>query len=315
MNSKRNLILFFFVFLVHGLFAQMAPVFTHHSYTNMYTNPGFAGMGEGICLNGIIRQQWAGFKDNEGNKVAPEDLLLTVDSPVKLLRGGLGGAIIQDKIGFYKRTGVQVGYAYHLELGAGTLGIGAAANFLNWTADFGKFIPSGDPALGKAAFNDMVIDANVGLFWQVEDSYYVGVSATNLLETKGKTFTNDAGSGSFVSDRTFHLTGGYQWILPNSPLFEIHPALHVLLNKAYSQINLSGTVVYNNRFWGGVNYRYGESIGVLIGMVVKDFRIGYAYDINTLGVSVPGSHEISLGYCFKIKGERSTRSYRNTRYL
>ncbi len=297
------------------LWAQLAPVFTHHTSTHMYTNPGFAGMGEGICLNGIIRQQWAGFKDNDGNKVAPEDLLLTVDSPVKLLRGGLGGAVIQDKIGFYSRTGVQIGYAYHLDIGGGVLGIGAAANFLNWTTDFGKFVPSNDPAIGSGSFNDMLIDANLGLFWHVEDRYYLGVSSTNILESKGKTFSDDATSGSFVTDRTMHVQAGYQIILPNSPLFEIHPAINVLMNRSNTQFQLSTNVVYNNKFWGGVNYRFTESIGVMVGFLVKDFRIGYAYDINTLGVSVPGSHEISLGYCFKIKGERMTRSYRNTRYL
>jgi type IX secretion system PorP/SprF family membrane protein len=295
--------------------AQMAPVFSHHPYTNMYINPGFAGLGEGICLNGIIRQQWAGFKDNDGNKVAPEELLLTIDSPIKLLRGGLGGAIVQDRIGFYSRIGVQFGYAYHLDIGAGTLGIGTALNFLNWGTDFSKFFPSNDPVLGTGSFNDMVFDLNLGLFWMVADKYYIGLSSTNVLESKGKTFTSDNNSGSFISDRTIHMTGGYQWVLPNNPLYEIRPALNVMLNQSVAQFQFSTAVVYNNRFWGGVNYRMQESVGLMVGLLLKDFRIGYAYDINTLGVSIPGSHEISLGYCFKVKGERTTRSYRNTRYL
>lgn len=303
--------------MISGLtsWSQMAPVFSHHPYTNMYINPGFAGMGEGICLNGIIRQQWAGFKDNDGNKVAPEELLLTVDSPVRLLRGGIGGSIVQDRIGFYNRIGVQVGYAYHLDLGAGTLGIGAAVNFLNWGSDFSMFVPSNDPVLGSGTFNDMLFDLNLGLFWQVDERYFLGVSSTNVLESKGKTFTSDNTSGSFVSDRTIHVSGGYMWQLPNNPMYEIRPSVNVMLNRSVAQVQLSTNVMYNNRFLAGVNYRLQESVGIMVGLLLKDFRIGYAYDINTLGVSIPGSHEISLGYCFKVKGERMTRSYRNTRYL
>ena len=91
-------------FLMCGNFlhAQQAPIFTHHTYTHAFTNPGFAGMGQGICLSSVVRQQWAGFKDSEGNKVAPETFLITGDMPVKILRGGVGLSIIQDKLGFEK---------------------------------------------------------------------------------------------------------------------------------------------------------------------------------------------------------------------
>ena len=61
--------------------------------------------------------------------------------------------------------------------------------------------------------------------------------------------------------------------------------------------------------------RFQESVGVIVGMRFKDFKISYAYDINTMQLGIPGSHEVYLGYCFKIKGDRSKTSYKNTRYL
>jgi len=48
---------------------------------------------------------------------------------------------------------------------------------------------------------------------------------------------------------------------------------------------------------------------------VKDFSIGYAYDVNIMGLGVPGSHEIALNYCFRLKADKSKTSYKNTRYL
>lgn len=298
-------------------YAQQAPVFTHHPYTHAFTNPGYAGMGEGICINGIVRQQWAGFKDMEGNNVAPETFLITGDTPLKLLRGGIGLAIIQDQLGFENNIGVQLGYSYHAELGAATLGIGTAINFLNRSVDFSKFKPhsSGDPILATGEQSDMLFDMNLGLFLQVPEVYYIGFSVTSMLESKGKALTNSSTSGSFVGDRTFYLVGGYQLTAPWNSAYEIHPAVSIMSNLSSTQINLSGTIVYNNQFWGGVNYRLQESVGLMIGLKVFDLRIGYGYDINMLGYGVPGSHEISLGYCFKIKGDKSARTYRNTRYL
>jgi len=315
--NNRFLTILIFVFGIQlAAFAQQAPVFTHHTYTNMFINPGFAGFGEGICLNGVIRQQWAGFKDGEGNQVAPETFLITGDAPVKLVHGGLGASIIQDKIAFETNIGVNLDYSYHLDVGGANLGIGAAVNFLNRTVDFSKYKPqvSGDPALLSGNQSDMLFDANLGIFWQVPDNYYVGISVTSLLQSRGKSLADNS-SVHFVGDRTFYFVTGYQFRLAGYPAYEFLPALSIMTNTVSTQYNLSGTVSYNNRFWGGVNYRFQESIGLMIGMSIKDLRFGYAYDINTLGYGVPGSHEIRLGYCFKINTDKGIRSYRNIRYL
>jgi len=316
----RFLTLFSLMILTIGVsYGQQAPVFTYHTNTHAFTNPGYAGMGEGICLNGIVKQQWAGFKDGEGNNVAPENFLITGDMPVKWLRGGVGLAIIQDKIAFENNIGVQLGYSYHADLASGTLGIGTAINLLNRSMDFSKLKPhsEGDPVLTSGEQSDMLFDLNLGLFWQVDDLYYIGFSATSLLQTKGKALGSTAeSSASFVGDRTFYLVAGYEYPIPGKPAYEIHPSMSIMTNTVSTQINLTAQVLYNNKFWGGVNYRLQESIGLMVGVYIKDIRIGYAYDINTLGLSVvPGSHEISLGYCFKISADKAAREYRNTRYL
>jgi len=315
----RFLAIFFLaIFVSNNLVAQQAPVFTYHTFTHAYTNPGYAGMSEGICLNGIIRQQWAGFNDAEGNNVAPENYLITGDMPVRWLRGGVGLSIIQDKLGFESNIGVQLGYSYHADIGPATLGIGTAVNFLNRSVDFSKFKPNteGDPVLASGTQSDMLFDLNFGLFWTVPEVYYVGFSVTSLLETKGKALGSSAeSSASFIGDRTFYLVAGYQYTLPSKPAYQLQPSISMMSNGVSTQINVTGKVVYNNKFWGGVNYRLQESIGLMIGLYIKDIRIGYAYDINTLGLGVPGSHEISLGYCFKIQADKSARIYRNTRYL
>lgn len=316
----RNTFFFLILFLATAakLHAQQAPIFTHHSNTAAYVNPGFAGMSEGILLNGIIRQQWAGFKDSEGNKVAPETYLVTGDMPIKFLRGGVSAAIVQDQLGFENNIGVQLGYSYHLELGGSTLGLGGAFNFVNRTVDFSKHDPiePNDPILPKSEEGAMLVDFNLGVYWSVPEQYYVGFSVTSLLKSKSKNLVDaSTSSSSFVGDRTFYLVAGYQFSIPTLPTLEFFPSLSIMSNIASTQYNLTAKVQHNKKVWGGVNYRYQESIGLMVGFNIKDIHIGYAYDINTLGLGIPGSHEIFVSYCFKLDLDKTSRIYSNPRYL
>lgn len=299
--------------------AQQMPGFTQYQSTIMYSNPAYAGMREGICINGLMRQQWAGFSDTQrGDDVSPQTFLITVDSPVKVLHGGVGGSITQDVSGgLLTDVGLQLSYSFHANLAFGTLGIGAGVNLINKSLDGSKFDPvSPDPILVTSEQGDMRADVNFGLFLMNPGRYYFGFAVNNILESNYKKLDPSGEDAGMKNDRTFVLNAGYNFVL-NNPIFEIEPSLMIISDIASTQYNLSAIVTYNSRFWAGLNGRLGdfESIGVIVGVSFKDFRIGYAYDINMMGLSIPGSHEVSLGYCFKIKGDRSKTSYKNTRYL
>ena len=98
-------------------------------------------------------------------------------------------------------------------------------------------------------------------------------------------------------------------------MFTFIPSVSVMSNLSSTQLNASAKVVYNNLFSLGVNYRPQESVGLMVGLVIKDISIGYAYDINTMGLGVPGSHEVAVSYCFKLDLDKTPRDYRSVRYL
>ncbi len=298
-------------------YGQQAPAFTQYSAAYMFVNAGYAGMGEGICVSALARQQWAGFKDAEGNKVSPQDFLINADAPVKVIHGGVGGAIIQDKLGFETNVAIRLAYAYHLRISAGTLGMGVGVNLINRNIDFSKFHPvqPNDPVLLSAKEGAMMFDGNIGFFFRGNSNYYVGLSATNILESKGKNLSTSGTTIRYQTDRTFYLMAGYSFVFPNHPRFEIIPSLLIQSDIVSTQYNVSAVVNYNSKFWGGVNYRYQESIGFMAGVYFKQFRFGYSYDISTLSMGIPGSHEITLSYCFKIKVDKNKTKYKNTRFL
>ena len=167
--------------------AQQAPMFTNYSNSYASVNPGFGGLSDGLNVMGIYRDQWTGFKDNTYDvSVSPKTMLFSGDMPVKILQGGVTLSVMKDKIAYEDNINLNLGYSYHLDLGSGILGIGMAFNMLNRTVDFGKYHPivENDPILPTGEESDMLLDANFGLFWQVPETFYIGMSITNLFESK-----------------------------------------------------------------------------------------------------------------------------------
>ena len=302
-----------------GVKAQQVPIFTNYTNSYAYANAGFAGMSEGINLLGLYRQQWAGFVDMDGNEVAPQTFLLTGDMPFRALHGGVAFSVMQDKLGFENNVNVGLGYSFHLDLGGSTLGIGVAGTLLNRSLDFSKLKPNSDldPLLqGLGEESAMLFDFNVGLFWQIPESFYIGVSVVNVLESMSQALNdNSETSASFTTDRTFYVLAGYPFQFEDLPYFTFVPSVSVMSDLASTQLNASAKVVFKNAFSLGVNYRPQESVGLMAGLTIKDFTVAYSYDINTMGLAVPGSHEIGLSYCFKLDLDRTPRDYRSVRYL
>jgi type IX secretion system PorP/SprF family membrane protein len=300
-------------------FSQQPTLLTHYMFNNMVINPAFAGSSGGICATGLTRQQWMGFQDPDGTKTSPQTYLVSVESPIRVLHGGVGGVLYQDQLGYFKDIALKLGYAYRMEAGNGDLSFGLQVSMHNGTFDFSKFdIGQGpgnigeDPVLremnGKTS--DMAFDLGAGVFYKVPDRYYIGLSAENLLQSTSKNI-------AYQGKRTFYLAGGYEWMLPNSPAFEIQPSVLFMYDGGAFQFNVSGLLMYNNKFYGGLAYRLQDAVSVLAGLYIKGFHVGVSYDISTSALTKynSGSIEVMLSYCFKIDTDKYRKSYRNTRFL
>ena len=68
MQKLRYILTIIIVALSGIMMAQQAPMFTNYSNSYATVNPGFGGLNDGINVMGIYRNQWAGFKDIDGNK-------------------------------------------------------------------------------------------------------------------------------------------------------------------------------------------------------------------------------------------------------
>lgn len=293
--------------------AQQPSLITHYMFSNMAINPAFAGASSGICITGLVRQQLMGWKDPDGTKSGPQTFMLTADAPVRFLHGGLGGSIFQDKIGFQKNITVELAYAYRTMFGEGDLSFGVQGNLFNLSFD-GEFKPldQDDPVVSglTGELSTMSFDAGLGVFYQVPDRYYIGLSADNILQTRATKL-------GYQMKRSFYLAGGFEWTVPNRPAFEVKPSALIMYDGAVFQVNASALVFYNQKIYGGLGYRFQDAVSILAGVNIKGLHIGVAYDVNTSRLSKynSGALEVLLNYCFKIDTDKYRKSYRNTRFL
>lgn len=299
-----------------GVRAQQDPQFTHNMFNHAFVNPGSYGLSDGITVTGIFREQWLGLKDYKNNKVAPETLLFTGDSPIKFLHGGVGVGIAQDKEAQIKNMLVKLGYSYHMNLGNAKLGIGVNANFNSKSIDKENLNPvdESDPVImGLSATGVVVSDMSLGVFLQ-KPRYYIAFSSTQILETK-KSSGDANGVAYYKNRRHYYLTGGHDIILPAFQGYVFTPSVFLKSDGNTFQADLNVMAKYNNKIWGGLSYRISDAISLMVGMAYKDLEIGYAYDIPTSRIAATGSHEIMARYRFKLEREKTRTGYRNTRFL
>ena len=294
---------------ISTVMAQQTSNITHYMFMNMAYNPGAAGSYEGINVTGLVRQQWIGFKDYNGGNTAPQTLFLTIDSPLKFLHGGLGGTIISDNLGPLNTTQLNLAYAYRTELGDGVFSAGLQLNLLNSKLNADKLEPT--VPLTNIGKSDFVVDGALGFQYKIPDKYYVGLSCINFMQTQLKKI------GPFGNRRTYDLTGGYNWALPGLPAYELQPSAFITTDLAEYSFSLSAILLYNKKFWGGLEYRLQDAVSFLVGFNIKAFKVGISYDASTSKTSryQDGTVEVMINYSFKIQTEKFRKSYKNTRFL
>jgi type IX secretion system PorP/SprF family membrane protein len=282
----------------------------------------------------MYRGQWLGIRLDAPTPGAeagslPTDYLFSFDSPVKILHGGLGLTLFADKIGYNSTVSGALDYAFRIYWGPGNLSAGIEGNFYSITRQGGLLGPddlpgnpttiptsSSDPNINNKEISDFLIDASIGVYYQVPGTYYFGVAMKNI-------FGAHSDELNFQTSRIMNLLGGYEFVIPSNPSFRLKPS--VLIRTAdfsVFQFDASCLLEYQNLFWGGVSYRFQDAVSLLAGVNWNKMKIGIAYDLTTskLGVFKTGfsfgSLEAYLRYCFRIIIPPKLPSvYQNTRYL
>ncbi|MDR3134221.1 MAG: PorP/SprF family type IX secretion system membrane protein [Prevotellaceae bacterium] len=276
-----------------------------------FINPGHAGntQEEMFCASGYNRLELRGFDE------APVSTVLNVHGPVNIfgVRSGISVTLQNELAGFLRAPGLNLGYAYRHSLGAGEIGIGASLGFISsWYASNTWNLPDGsaDPVAPSQENAGIAFDLGAGAYYS--DSRWVGgLSFTHLTSPK-------LGVDNNARYRpTLYAMGGYTFFA-DSVTWLITPMLWIVSDFAQASYHAACHAMYKKKYWGGINYRWGQAIIAMAGMEVFDgLNIAYAYEYATSRLSrfSRGTHELMLSYSFAVKAVRGTQRYKSIRYL
>lgn len=276
-------------------------------------NPATAGCDSALHITAFNRMQWLGVKD------APNTTFVSADIPVMLgrRRTGVGLSVYNDQAGLFATTLVNAQLNASLKLWGGRLALGVQPAFVNQSFDGGGvFIPTGeawdpsDDAIPTSEVSGMGFDLGAGLYYE-RGWWYGGLSVQHI--NAGQIELEDYAYTEFA--RTFYLHAGGNIPLKRSPLV-LQPSLLVKSTVQFTQYDLTMRVLYDRRFWGGVSWRPGDSMVLMVGADIGSVRVGYAYDVplSQMSLAGGGSHELLATYTLQIdldkQRNRGTKSIR-----
>lgn len=290
---------------------QQLPQFTQYMYNTISINPAYAGSRETLSIVGLHRSQWVGI---EGG---PTTQTISVHSPLRNEKIGLGFSFINDKLGYENFSYMYVDFSYTINLSAKTkLAFGIKGGYTHYNID--KELLTDPTVIQDPYFNDVSNrwSPNVGVGMLLHSNkWYLGLSTPRTLNTdynKGQ-----QGNVDYVSleRNSYYLTGGYVFDLSKNT--KLKPAFMIkATNGSPLSYDLTANFLFNEKFWLGAAYRFNNYTGAIGAIadfqVSKQFRVGYAYEhpISDIRPYSSGTHEILLMFeVFKNKRVKSPRYF------
>lgn len=295
--------------------AQQGVVFSQYIFNGLVINPAYAGYQEMFNSSVIYRNQWAGIE------TAPTTVTLLADGVIFNNNIGIGGHIMNDKVGAQQTLSVFSDYSYRIKVDKSntrlSLGLSIGLTQLSLDENLIRMNNPNDPVLSSGALHEAVYrpDFNIGVFFD-HKQFSAGLSVTELW-----------GDYKLVQKNPqMYLT--FSTLVPINRDYILKPSLMYKDDfKMQPSVDLNLFVMIKDRVWVGLSWRNGmpfsgrlkedvknlrfeSSLNALTFMtevfISDNFYIGYAYDfpLSKLSSVSFGSHEVMLG--FKL-GRRTQR--------
>jgi len=323
----------FITVLLIGMFLGVGKAqdihFTQFNMSPLTLNPAHTGAFEGTArLNVIYRDQWSSFLRNQFTTPA-----FSIDAPI--FRGfkehhwiGVGMAVVSDKAGtsrlatnFSKFSG-----SYHLALdkefkNVFTLGVQGGnverrirMDELQFGDEFPEDVGGGGAGFGKGADRNVsekksFMDLGVGLMWRSrldeKNSFEVGLTLDHLTRPKYN-LIGQSDESDVRKPMRFLAHGTYKQQMTEQ--ISISPSLMFQTTGGTSEIVAQSMVGYQFNedlvLKGGLGYRLGDAVQVMVGGEYEDFKLGLAYDLNVSSLTISTmsfvGFELAASYIIKI---------------
>jgi len=320
-DMRKNITLILFLILGGiSLQAQQDAMFTKYMFNSLVYNPAYAGYYEHLYVGVLYRNQWQGI---EG---APTTQTLTMHTPLRNARVGVGLNLVNDAIGPIDETRANASYTYRIPLGGtNTLSIGIQGGLSYWRADWGQLNlqNTNDDAFSDPDPAKLLPNFGAGILFY-NKSFYVGASSPQLIEHDLRTsnlntlpFAKQYRHYYFAAGAAFPLGGDHMIFKPSILVKNVG-----LLSKfskdeefqnigAPTEFDVDLSLLFYEQFQVGISFRSAieafddrssyDSADIWMSYLLNNgLRLGAAFDypLNDLNTVTFGSFEIMVGYQF-----------------
>lgn len=316
---KKYLLIIYIAFSFTFCKAQQEILYTQYIFSQLAVNPAYAGNNSDPSIVALSRKQWIGlegsptsvslFADGSvfGSNLIKErnfreDRRFAMFSGNKEL--GVGLILFNDRVGVNSTFLSKMAYSYKINFSSSTrLSFGLQAGILNFKQSFDKLenIEPNDEIF-QNKLDVIRFNMGSGVFFETE-RYFVSFAVPSI-------FKNDLDNIDDVTNETllrqYFFSAGYLFYL--HPLYKLKPTIMVRKTEELPmQFDLNIHLLYKNRIWTGLSYRYKNSINISSQiMFFQSLSIGLAYDISIGQVRSinQGSAEILINYVFQHAKKR-----------
>jgi type IX secretion system PorP/SprF family membrane protein len=288
---KKILLILILVVLSFEGFSQQDPQYSMYMFNPLGVNPGYAGSREVLSAVLVHRSQWVGLDG------APETQVLSLNTPLKNKKMGLGFQIVNDNIGAHTTQTLKATYAYRLKLGSGKLAFGLSGGILHYNFDWGKIeYKEQDDAIPVEAPESFIIPTvDFGMYYNTK-TFYIGWSVESINEAHYNLVSTDSIDSEAKKNAHFYLTIGKAFILNDNLVLK--SSILFRATETAGSIDLNVGLLLKEKVFFGLSLRQNALVLMTEFNFTKNFRMGAAYDFDNraLTASTFGSVEVFIGY-------------------
>lgn len=290
--------------------AQYDPSFSHYYDMEASFNPAAVGKQPYINVVAAYAMDMAGFEHN------PRTAFVSGDMPFHVLRSfhGVGINFMNDQIGLFTHTKLDLQYAFQMSLFKGQLRLGLQAGFISEKFDGSNvdLEDSSDPAFSSSELTGNTVDLGLGLFY-MRGCWYGGASVHHL----NSPLVSLGDNNELKILPTYYFTGGGNISFCN-PFITLKPSFLFRTDGSTWRGDVTGRLVYTSEskmLYIGATYSPTISATILLGGSFHGVILGYSYEIYTSSINPGnGSHELFVGYKHELnfikKGRNLHKSVR-----
>lgn len=284
--------------------AQDRSIFGHYNITPVLINGAAAGFDDMHRIQLNARAAWTSFPD------APKTYAVQYNGPLGD-NFGIGVGVLTESAAQMERLRAHLNYAFRFDISKSVkMSAGFSADYQQMRLDDAvinsSLYENGDRLVDDFIQGEGLFDAAVGVFTSFNENTRVGLTFSNLVGTR----TSNADE-SILQHYIFfasHKMNIYDYNFSFEPSVMVRNTRDV---PSQLDINLMANFL-DEALTAGLTYRSINSLGILLGTKLSNFRVLYSYDVflRQFQRYNDGSHEVTVAISFDRKKEKTPQPKR-----